>query len=426
AEEIAQIVENVQGAPLVPVKEIISLKALRLGRRKIGQGIVNLDDFFVEYTQATLARLGLRLWGPDLDDSPTSLYNEACRQAALKSFRQAAAGGAYTYMNINSKYAKDLELLIPAYNHYVHFLQKNRYEREKKEIGKFRADEERKVIARARDRVSYVLDLCQFVCLLTHWTGQLRDTRLKFALAQRLPKRYQRMISDVNAHSDDEYNPSKGCYYIKTLKFRSENATRFFRRLDAAMLVSDELEQKRVQRRKRIPSPRPAASIFSKPPKGLPLDFYDPDWFNNLLPQQRIDVADTRQVALLPDATQSLQGKQVASEKLTDKQFNAKFFDQLSAPYDLTHEIENNDDEEETDDEDDGSYVGEEIDLDNTSGSGDDEDTYEEADQEDKDFVEEVMDGDEDGNYDEYDEEEEDARDQRYNDMVLDEDPVWK
>ncbi|KNZ60807.1 hypothetical protein VP01_14974g1, partial [Puccinia sorghi] len=100
-------------------------------------------------------------------------------QAALKSFRQAAAGGAYTYMNINSKYAKDLKLLIPDYNHYVHFMQKNQYEREKKEIGKFRADEERK----------------------------------------RLPKQYQRMISDVNAHSNDEYNPSKGCYYIKKLKF---------------------------------------------------------------------------------------------------------------------------------------------------------------------------------------------------------------
>ncbi|KNZ52987.1 hypothetical protein VP01_337g14 [Puccinia sorghi] len=145
------------------------------------------------------------------------------------------------------------------------------------------------------------------------------------------------------------------------------------------MLVSDQLEQKRVQRRKRIPSPRPADSIFSKPPKGLPLDFYDPNWFNNLLPQQRIDVVDTRQVALLPDATQSLQGKQVPSKKLSDKQFNAKCFDQLCAPYDLTHKIENNNDEEETDDEDDTSYVGEEIDLDNTSGSGD-EDTYEESD----------------------------------------------
>ncbi|KAI9615059.1 hypothetical protein KEM48_005798, partial [Puccinia striiformis f. sp. tritici PST-130] len=43
------------------------------------------DRGIVEYTQATLARLGLRVWAPDLDDSPHSLYNEACRQAALKT-----------------------------------------------------------------------------------------------------------------------------------------------------------------------------------------------------------------------------------------------------------------------------------------------------------------------------------------------------
>ncbi|KNZ64343.1 hypothetical protein VP01_10392g1, partial [Puccinia sorghi] len=92
AAKITQIVDNFHGSPLVPFKEVVSLKTLRLSQRKIGQGIVNLDNFFVEYTQATLACLGLRLWGPDLDGSPTSLYNEACRQAALKSFRQAAAG----------------------------------------------------------------------------------------------------------------------------------------------------------------------------------------------------------------------------------------------------------------------------------------------------------------------------------------------
>ncbi|KNZ52067.1 hypothetical protein VP01_3704g1 [Puccinia sorghi] len=402
AEEIAQIVENVQGAPLVPVKEIISLKALHLGQRKIGLGIVNLDNFFVENTQATLARLGLRLWGPDLDDSPTYLFNEACRQAALKSFWQAAAGGAYTYMNINSKYAKDLKLLIPAYNHYVHFLQKNRYKREKKEIGKFRADEERKVIAQARDQVSYVLDLFQFVCLLTHWTGELQDTQLKFALAQRLPKKYQRMISDVNAHSDDEYNPSKGCYYIKKLKFQLENATQFFHRLDAAMLVSDQLEKK-------------------QPPKGLPLDFYDPDWFKNLLPQQRIDVADTHQVSLLPNATHLLQGKQVPSEKLTKKQFNAKFFDQLSAPYDLTQKSRTTMTTKKRMMRMIQAMWARRLTWITLWGVGV-EDKYEESDQEDKEFVEEVMYS---GNYDEYDKEEEDARDQRYNDMVLDEDQVW-
>ncbi|KNZ54688.1 hypothetical protein VP01_2882g1, partial [Puccinia sorghi] len=285
--------------------------------------------------------------------------------------RQAVVGGAYTYMNINSKYTKDLELLIPAYNHYVHFLQKNQYKREKKEIGKFRADEECKVIGRARD---------------------------PFPLAQRLPKRYQRIISDVNAHSNDEYNPAKGVYHINTLKFRSENATKFFRRLDAAILQSDD-----GQRDFCWISMTPTGSTTFCRSRGLMWP----------IPAK----------ALLPDASQSLLGKQVPSEKLTDKQFNLKFLDQLSAPYDLTHEIESYDDNKETDDEYDGSYVGEEIDLENTSGSGD-EDTFDDVDQEDVDFVEEVMDGDDD-DYDGYNDREEEAKEKRYNDMVLDEDPIW-
>ncbi|KNZ55278.1 hypothetical protein VP01_2722g5 [Puccinia sorghi] len=358
ADQIARSSKNVEGTPLIPVTDIVTLKSLWLARQKIGKGIVNLEDFFVDYTQATLACLGLSIWGPDLDDSPQSLYNKACRQAALKYFWQAAAGGAYAYMNISKKYKKDLELLIPKYNHYVHFLQKKCYKREEKQVGKFCEDKEHKVIGRERDR--------------------LRDTRLKFALAQKLPKQYQKIISNVSAHSNNECNSKKGLYIIKTLKFRSENTTKFFCRLDADMLVSDELEQKHVQRRKREPAVPPKPLLFPKPPKGLPLDFYDPAWFNNLLTQKRIDVANTRAVAFLPDASKSLQGKKLPAEKLLDKQFTKHYFDKLLEPYDLTHEIENEEEEDTSDTENDSSYFGEEINFNDTSGDSEpDDNNYE-------------------------------------------------
>ncbi|KAA1097683.1 hypothetical protein PGT21_016948 [Puccinia graminis f. sp. tritici] len=118
-------------------------------------------------------------------------------------------------MNVNQKYATNLGLLIPAYNHYVHFLQTNHYNQEKNQTRKFRMDEECKVIAKARE--------------------------------QGLPKQYQKVISNINCHSDDEYNSKKNTYIIKTLKFWSPNATKFFRRLDAAILTSNELDGKRVQ-----------------------------------------------------------------------------------------------------------------------------------------------------------------------------------
>ncbi|KAA1122262.1 hypothetical protein PGTUg99_035798 [Puccinia graminis f. sp. tritici] len=345
AEEIGKTAEDVAGAALIPVKDVVTLKDLKLGRKKVGKGLVNLEEFF------------------------------------------AAVGGAYTYMNISQKYATDLTLLIPAYNHFVHFLQTSRYNREKNQAGKFRMDEERKVISKARER---------------------------FALAQNLPKRYQKVISDVNCHSDDEYCAKKGVYMVKTLRFRSENVTKFFRRLDAAILTSDELDGKHVQRRRRIVPSTPRPSIFTKPPKGQPLDFYNPTWFNDLLPQQQMDVANTREVAFLPDASQSLMGKRLPSKKLSDKKFVQQFFNQLTQPYDLTHEIEDNGDEdEETDDEEDSSFRGDEIDLANTSNEEEDED---DADEDDEDFVDDSMDtsnNGEEGN----DEEEEQAREACYNAM---------
>ncbi|KAI9608933.1 hypothetical protein H4Q26_005127 [Puccinia striiformis f. sp. tritici PST-130] len=326
ADKIERTANDTSGAALIPVKEVVTFKDIKCGRKKVGKGLVNLEEFFVSYTQAILARLGIRVWAPDLEDLPDSLYNEACRQAALKSFRQASVGGAYAYMNVNLKYATDLTLLIPAYNHYVHYLQATRYNREKIRLENF------------------------------GWTKSGRS--------------FQRQGSD-----DDEYNSQQKVYVVKTLKFRSANATKFFRRLDATIATSDELDGKRVQRRRRFIPPTPEPSLFTKPPKGQPLDFYNPEWFNELLPQQRIDIANTREVAFLPNASQSLMGKKIASEKLSDKKFTAAFFDQLSKPYDLTHEIEDNgDDDTPTDDEDDASYNGEEIDLANTSGDDDEED----------------------------------------------------
>ncbi|WAQ90763.1 hypothetical protein PtA15_13A162 [Puccinia triticina] len=97
----------------------------------------------------------MHVWAPDLEDLPDSLYNKACRQVALKSFRQAAVGGAFAYMNIQKKYAVDLGLLIPAYTHFVHYLQANWYNQEKNKDGKFQMDKERKVISKAREQFTH-------------------------------------------------------------------------------------------------------------------------------------------------------------------------------------------------------------------------------------------------------------------------------
>ncbi|KNZ45033.1 hypothetical protein VP01_8556g1, partial [Puccinia sorghi] len=45
-------------------------------------------------------------------------------------------------LNINKKYATNIQLLIPAYKHYLHFLQTNQFNREKHQLEIFCQDEE--------------------------------------------------------------------------------------------------------------------------------------------------------------------------------------------------------------------------------------------------------------------------------------------
>ncbi|KNZ48699.1 hypothetical protein VP01_5474g1 [Puccinia sorghi] len=198
-----------EGAPkIIPVYEVVSLASLKAGRKKVGQVLVNIEEFHLAYLKATLACLGIRKWATDLENT--------------EIFRRS-----------------------------------------------------RKLISRARDRV--------------------RENFAHCSILGRLPKQYLAVISDTSAHSDDEYNSKRGVYEIKTLPIQSENATKFVCRLDEAILKAGGLKGKRFQRRKPLPPKNPQDTIFPKPPKGLPLvDFYHPDWFNDLWPQQRLDFSDTR------------------------------------------------------------------------------------------------------------------------------------
>lgn len=124
------------------------------GRRKICQGIVNISEFFFKYTQHQLAKIGLPIWGPGLDQAIDSLLNEACRISALRIFRQVALGGAFELMGCNLAYIEDFALLEGVYNHFVHYHMAVKYRKEKNKAGQVAKDEERKVILRSRQRVS--------------------------------------------------------------------------------------------------------------------------------------------------------------------------------------------------------------------------------------------------------------------------------
>jgi hypothetical protein len=185
----------------------------------------------------------------------------------------------------------------------------------------------------------------------------LRDDRVAFAAANKLPGRYIEMMQPVGAHSDDEESEKGKFWKIKTLPYCSANVGKFMRRLDNRMMNSYIQEPNHKRRVRRLPK-EPIISNFKVAPKGLALDFYDPEWFKNLSPAQQNTIPDRCKAALLPDANESLlpKGQTHEHEKLADSTFNRIYVDIHASAYaipggeeDKASSSEENDGEEEDD-----------------------------------------------------------------------------
>ncbi|MBW0468919.1 hypothetical protein O181_008634 [Austropuccinia psidii MF-1] len=85
-DEIQQVTNSGNAVALIPEADIITLRGTKTGRKKVGWAIVNVHEFFVLYTKALLAKLGIRLWALSLDEPIDTFYNEACQICAIKTF----------------------------------------------------------------------------------------------------------------------------------------------------------------------------------------------------------------------------------------------------------------------------------------------------------------------------------------------------
>ncbi|MBW0475619.1 hypothetical protein O181_015334 [Austropuccinia psidii MF-1] len=302
------------GPALVPVDTVQTLRNARQKRTKVGKYFIHLSEFSIIYVRSSLSKLGIRTWAPNLYEQPDSLYNEACRISALKTFRQLVVGGTYQFMNVNQSYINDLGLLTKSYDHYVHFYFYNIFNKEQVENGKHRKDNDRRALQESRTK--------------------LRDLRYRFAISQNFPKRYIRVLKPIQAHSDEEYVESKEVYVVRKLPFRSQSANTFIRKLDEAIKKTHAADGRHSKRRHRIRIKNPPITLFPKAPKGLPLDFYDVEWFNSKLPAQRKNLADVGSIAFLRDPTASLEFKS-PDEKMGDSKFTDKNWDDATKDYDL-------------------------------------------------------------------------------------------
>lgn len=113
---------------LVQVQSSIPV-TIAAAQSRILSGARRLEEFVLEYIQATVSKFGLTFWCPDMTQTAGSVYNSACRIIALDTFRQAVASQQYR-LGPAEKFLKNMPLLISIYNNFVHYRMRKTFDRE--------------------------------------------------------------------------------------------------------------------------------------------------------------------------------------------------------------------------------------------------------------------------------------------------------
>lgn len=122
---------------------------------------------------------------------------------------------------------------------------------------------------------------------------QIGQERFKFLATQKMPSRIRRLAAKVECHSDDEgphIDPATNTtvYWMNPKTARNGNITTFYRQLDVErhkLAAADRKDQYLVAERQRKFDPtkgNPDSPISRRLPSNVPVDWFDPDYFNSL------------------------------------------------------------------------------------------------------------------------------------------------
>ncbi|KAJ3531458.1 hypothetical protein NMY22_g8148 [Coprinellus aureogranulatus] len=313
-----------KGPYLIPIStvELQPYAPVRTRCRTRSQ-VSQVEQFIVEFIRAMLARFGLPRWGPDFRETSYAAFNASNRIIALDTFRQAVQAGAYAFVNVKRSAATEMSTLISLYDHIVHHHFHQQYLAEKRRAGSVAEKKIFSAMYIARKRLS--------------------EKRETWVVENGFGPCYADYISP-KATSDDERDPDGGqvnerpIHWIKQREERSAEAEAMIRALEAQMdaeagRVSRVRPEARRDKIRKVP-PKPLPSRFPALPKGMPIDYYDPHFYNGLPPRLRSTMADgSGSVGLLPLQDSKLYFTECPDELLSRDEFQQKYGESVLAKY---------------------------------------------------------------------------------------------
>ncbi|KAJ7577131.1 hypothetical protein C8J56DRAFT_1113717 [Mycena floridula] len=240
---------------------------------KIARGLRRLNHNHIATIFSYLANYGFTAWTVDLTETPTSLWNIACKNVAIDSFKQAMASHAYAFLSPNHDYLNNQLLLSTIYDQFVWTYMKGLHELELREPGGAATKAIHGDIYKRRKAIA--------------------DQRAQWARNENYPDRICDQLADTNCTSEDEKVGND--LIIKSKPGCSRSWTDFKAKIDTKVIAQKELSGHSAQAKKLRHRGQPGPGIPQKrgefnrlpDPDTTTLDFFDVEYFNQLPMQLR-------------------------------------------------------------------------------------------------------------------------------------------
>ncbi|KAK7065034.1 hypothetical protein R3P38DRAFT_2827642 [Favolaschia claudopus] len=372
------------------VKLGVDVREAIRGNSKILKAYAKMEEADLLSVKAYIAGLGINVWAIDYTQSPNSVYNSAMRKCAIHTFRFLCASKAYDFFTMDTSFINDVLLLTRLYDHFVHHHLNMQWQAEVRNPGASEANIERNRLIQTRSR--------------------LYASRSKKMDEFKIHSRIKAMFA-IKATSDDEGDAKNARARVQPERSAAANGlVDALEDLICKDLVDDGKRDiaRRRRNRRSVPLEGRNDSQFEEIPKEMPIQYYDPSWFNSKPVQTRAKLNPKLVVSFVPGTTNYFSS--VGNNGLSGPQLTAKYGRMVFADYDLNFdEAEGNADVEDADgnaedEEGEGDSIGsqdseEEAEMDDAASIGsflDDDDAEGSTDEEDDDQEYEQRDDDED------------------------------
>ncbi|KAF5320345.1 hypothetical protein D9611_011348 [Ephemerocybe angulata] len=349
------------GQPLISISSVqVHAYMPTATRSQTRNQLGKIEEVVVKFIASRMSRMGFTRWAPNYIEAPGSLWNTAARITFIDTFRQAVSARTYDYLKGTWKrHINDMDLLIQVYDHIAHYHFFSLWRKEQRLPGRVKLDVKKNSVYQLRKRTA--------------------EARREFLEENKLSV-YLPLI-DRKATSDDERDPDGGfedcrpIYFIKKRPERSAGMELFIRRLEAAqdMQIGLLSNRTRTDRIRKVPPPSQQKTTgFTALPPDMPIDYYDPAFFN-MLPLKVRAKADITKIALPPNPAKTFTNFKT-ERKLTNEGLMIKYGKTVLSRYNLDGLFGDDDsDDLGGDDEEDEGY-GEDDGLEEEKGDSEEDD----------------------------------------------------